>query len=112
MIAPAPTLNFKAITHLTFDCYGTLIDWENGILEAILPPLRARGAEAAPEKVLHSFVAHEARLESQPWRPYREILREVAKAIAADFHLSLSETEADLLPDSISKWRPFPDTAR
>lgn len=98
------------VTHLTFDCYGTLIDWERGILSAVEPLLARSGVQAAPETILHSFVHHEARLESQPWRPYRDVLRAVLVALAADFKITLPEGEQGLLANSLPDWPPFPDT--
>src|SRR6266478_5586167 len=103
-------LNLEEITHLTFDCYGTLIDWESGILGAVQPLLRSHGVEALPEKILRLYVTHEAQLESKGWRPYREILRQVSAKLGADLGVKLSETENSLLPDSIKGWLPFSDT--
>ena len=103
-------LNLEEITHLTFDCYGTLIDWESGILGAVQPLLRSHGVEASPEKILRLYVTHEAELESQGWRPYREILQEVSAKIGADLGVKLSEAENSLLPGSIKGWLPFSDT--
>lgn len=97
-------------THLTFDCYGTLIDWEQGILQALKPLAHRAGIQAKPEELLRSFVEHEARIESQSWRPYREVLREVLAAIASDFDLFLLSTEKNLLSESLPHWPPFSDT--
>lgn len=98
------------ITHLTFDCYGTLIDWEQGILAALKPLFRRSGAKATPEAILQSFVAHEACIESQAWRPYREVLRAALAGLVSDFKIALPEAEADLLSESLPQWPPFPDT--
>ena len=98
------------ITHLTFDCYGTLIDWEQGILRALTTLLHRAGIKVRPEDLLRSFVDHEARIEAQPWRPYREVLREVLTGMAADFDLILLNSEKHLLSESLPHWPPFPDT--
>jgi len=98
------------ITHLTFDCYGTLIDWESGILEAIQPLLTRSGLAASPSTVLRSYVEHEARLENQAWTPYRDILRGVMLGVAGDLNLSLTAGEQNTLVDSLPSWLPFPDT--
>ena len=100
----------KEITHLTFDCYGTLIDWEQGILDVVQPVLARFGVVVSPEVILRSYVAHEARLEAQPWMPYRELLREVMIAMASDFGVRLKEAEQNSLVDSLRRWQPFPDT--
>jgi 2-haloacid dehalogenase len=101
---------FDQITDLTFDCYGTLIDWEQGILATVTPVFSRSRPETSPEAVLRSFVTHEARLESGPWRTYREILRAVLSGMAADFNVVLATDEADLLSNSLPLWPPFPDT--
>ena len=98
------------ITHLTFDCYGTLIDWERGILAAVQSIFRGRRISAMPESILQSYVRHEARLEAQGWRPYREILRGVMTGIAEDCKIQLSGSEAETLVTSLPDWPPFSDT--
>jgi 2-haloacid dehalogenase len=98
------------VTHLTFDCYGTLIDWEQGILETVTPLMRRGGVRAKPEEILLKFVAHEALLESQAWRPYREVLRTVLARMAADLGIALADSEANLLSERLPQWHPFPDT--
>jgi 2-haloacid dehalogenase len=98
------------ITHLTFDCYGTLIDWERGLLAALAPWLFRSGVQASSEAMLQSFVAHEARIESLSWRPYREVLRGVLTGIASDLGVTLSGSDGALLAGSLPDWPPFPDT--
>lgn len=101
---------FAGVTHLTFDCYGTLIDWETGILRAVELLLSERGISTDAPAVLRSFVTHEARMEAGPWQPYREVLRGVLAAMAQDFAITLREAETNALVDSLPDWPPFPDT--
>jgi 2-haloacid dehalogenase len=98
------------ITHLTFDCYGTLIDWESGILEAMLPLLQAHDVRPSPQLLLCLYVAHETRLERLGWRPYREILQDVCGEIGRDLGVDFTPAERDMLPKSLSAWPPFADT--
>jgi 2-haloacid dehalogenase len=98
------------ITHLTFDCYGTLIDWERGILKATLPILTRTDVTFAPEVLLRSYIRHEARLEAQAWMPYREILRGVMQAMAGEVGVRLADGQENALVDSLPSWPPFPDT--
>jgi 2-haloacid dehalogenase len=101
---------FPDVTHLTFDCYGTLIDWETGILRTVEPLLSKRGISTDAPAILRSFVAHEARWEAGPWQPYREVLRGVLAAMAHDFEITLTEVESDALAESLPLWSPFYDT--
>ena len=103
-------MNETNITHLTFDCYGTLIDWERGILSAVQPWLAQHGVQTTPEVILQSFVSHEARLEAHDWQPYREVLRGVALGMAADFQVTNVGSAADWLVNSLRDWPPFSDT--
>ncbi len=98
------------ITHLTFDCYGTLIDWEQGILAAVTPLFTQSVVKPSPEAILRSFVAHEACVESEAWQPYRGVLRAVLAGMAADFKVVLPDSAAGSLGDSLPHWPPFPDT--
>ncbi len=102
--------NVHEITHLTFDCYGTLIDWETGILGVLESLLKSHRVSVAPENILTCYSRHEAAIESQPWRPYGEVLKQTAAAIAKDFGIVFSEQECGELPRSVANWPPFPDT--
>jgi len=99
-----------SVTHLTFDCYGTLIDWEQGILTALEPLLANARSRPAPQTILRSFAKHEAREELATWKPYRQVLAAVLSAMAAEFDLSLLAKEPGLLADTLPMWPPFPDT--
>jgi 2-haloacid dehalogenase len=103
-------MNSGELTHLTFDCYGTLIDWEAGIMGALLPIFETHEVAVRPEGVLERYVVHEARLEAESWRPYRDVLTEIATAIGADYGIELRPNEASALADSVKNWPPFPDT--
>ena len=105
-----PVLLNAAITHVTFDCYGTLIDWEQGILTALTPWLARSGVKVPVEAILRSFLEHEARIESQSWRSYRDVLRGVMMGMAADFQDELPYSKVSLLVDSLPEWPPFADT--
>jgi len=97
---------------LTFDCYGTLIDWEAGILAALRPVLAAHGVRAAAgdDDLLASHARHESRLEAGEYRPYREILRGVLEGIGADHGFTPTEAERDAFAASVGDWPAFPDT--
>jgi 2-haloacid dehalogenase len=96
---------------LTFDCYGTLIDWEAGILAAIRGPLAAHGVEAADEDVLTAFARHEAEVEAGPYRRYREVLGEVLGAMVGHFGGEASPDERAAFGASVADWPAFPDSA-
>ena len=86
---------------ITFDCYGTLIDWESGIAEAFA----SRGASGR-EEVLDAYHAVEREIERE-WRPYREVLQECARRVGA--RLGIEAGDGSFLPASLPSWRPFPD---
>lgn len=95
---------------LTFDCYGTLIDWESGILSA-LAPMRARSdRDEGDEAVLERYAKVESRIQSGEFRSYRDVLADVVRELAAYFRVELRKGEEGILADSIADWRPFPDT--
>ena len=98
---------------LTFDCYGTLIDWETGIWDALQPLIMANGRnDIFRQDALRSFSRHESSLETAKQDlHYRQILRQVHAAMATEFDL---ESSADLDADfscSVMHWPAFPDTA-
>jgi 2-haloalkanoic acid dehalogenase type II len=96
---------------LTFDCYGTLIDWERGI-DAALQPLLARvGRPPARDDVLEAFARHESAQEAAtPAMPYAELLGVVHERLSGEWGVSSSADEARRFGASIPDWPAFPDT--
>ncbi|CAN5487681.1 haloacid dehalogenase type II [soil metagenome] len=103
-------IHFEDFTHLTFDCYGTLIDWETGILAAVKPLLAQHGLAVTDAQILTLYTKYEAAEEAGPYQTYRTILRNVMAQIGADLGLALNETELSALPDSVGQWPAFADT--
>jgi 2-haloacid dehalogenase len=104
-------MNFDQFTHLTFDCYGTLIDWERGILAALTPVFEGRGLPVDPAQLLRLYAKYEAEQEAGPYKSYGDVLRGVMAGIAAEFGFVPSEDELNALPDSVGNWPAFPDSA-
>ncbi len=98
-------------TVLTFDCYGTLIDWERGIVEALGPWLSRRRAAIPPERLLTAFARHEsAQQAATPAMPYPELLGRVLRRMGEEFGLEVSEQEARTFGRSVGDWPAFPDS--
>jgi 2-haloacid dehalogenase len=106
-----PALDFDSFDVLTFDCYGTLIDWEAGLLAAIRPALAAHGITASDEEVLQAFARHESEVEAGPYRSYRDVLGSVLGAMAGEFGETVSAEERAAFGASVADWPPFPDSA-
>src|SRR6185503_19914335 len=104
-------LDFDRFDVLNFDCYGTLIDWEAGILAALGAPLAAHGIEASDDDVLAAFARHEAEIEGGPYRPYREVLGEVLGAMVGHFGGEATAEERAVFGGSVADWPAFPDSA-
>lgn len=98
------------ITTITFDCYGTLIDWETGLLGALVPWLEGRGVSADRSTLLSLYAQYEPEEQGGAYRTYRAVLSGVMKRFAAHFNVSIHAAECELLADSIACWKPFPDT--
>ncbi len=108
------TINFDDYDVITFDCYGTLIDWEAGLVAALRAPLGAHGidGERAPDAgVLEAFGRHEAELEAGPYKTYREILGGVLTAMLGHFGEVPSSDEVAAFGWSVADWPAFPDSA-
>jgi hypothetical protein len=103
-------LDFDSVRALTFDCYGTLINWEAGILMALRPTLAHRGIEVSGDDLLEAYGEIEAQLESGPWKPYRQVLRECVAGLGLRYNFSPTALEMDALPSSLAFWPAFPDT--
>ena len=98
------------VTALTFDCYGTLIDWEAGAIEALRPLLARHGITLSDGEIVHAFQDIDAELCEPPYRPYRAVLAGVVEGFGQRFGFPVGVLERDLLAASLPAWEPFPDT--
>ncbi len=104
-------LDYSHFEILTFDCYGTLINWEAGILPVLHRILSAHG-KAIDDSTLLKFYGHfEQRAEEGKYQPYREVLQSVVRQLGAELGFTPTPEEARSLPDSLPTWKPWPDTA-
>ena len=98
-------LDFGSFEALTFDCYGTLIDWETGLADA----LRAALGDHDAEDVLSRYARYEAEAEAGPYMTYRDVLIHGLRGVASE----LGETPRDewAFAESVKAWPAFPDSA-
>lgn len=95
-----------SVEWITFDCYGTLIDWEGGVADALspfLPPPVDRADLAA------RYITVEAEIEHETYRPYREVLAAASTRLMSRLGRPLPAEHAWVLPDSLRSWQPFPE---
>jgi 2-haloacid dehalogenase len=97
-------------SHLTFDCYGTLIDWETGILAALRPVFDRHGVRIGDAEALELYARLEAELERGEYRRYAEVLRGVMGGFGAELGFAPTASDRKALPLSVREWPPFPDT--
>jgi 2-haloacid dehalogenase len=103
-------LDFGSLQAITFDCYGTLIDWESGILSVLRPLLADHAKPATDAQLLQTYSELEPAAQAGSYRPYRLVLEEVVRGIGQQFGFSVSTDEARSLAASLRDWPPFPDT--
>jgi 2-haloacid dehalogenase len=89
----------------TFDCYGTLIDWNRGIGDA----LASLWPDADREALLSRYHEIEPRVQLDSALPYREVMRQALVLLAGDEDRPLGEADEYVLADSLPSWRPFPE---
>jgi 2-haloalkanoic acid dehalogenase type II len=95
---------------LTFDCYGTLIDWERGISEAFAAAARADGVALDLGAVLRAYHEVEPRVQAERYRRYRDVLALAARGVADRLGWTLPPGRESFLAESLPSWPPFPDT--
>jgi len=103
-------LDFNRFELLTFDCYGTLIDWETGILSALHRILSAHGKKIDDAALLRLYGDFEQLSEQGAFHPYREVLECVVRQFGKEFGFIPTAAETRSLPDSLPGWKPWPDT--
>lgn len=95
---------------LTFDCYGTLIDWDGGIAGAFASAAAADGVALDLGAALRAFSEIEPQVQAERFRSYREVLTETARRVGARAGWLMAPERAEFLARSLPDWRPFPDT--
>ena len=109
-------LDFGRFEVLTFDCYGTLINWEDGLLPCLHRILAEHGKDidlnnaTGDATILQLYGDFEARAEQGVYRRYREILQSVVRRFGEEFEFAPTEKEVRALSDSLPKWKPWSDT--
>jgi 2-haloacid dehalogenase len=104
-------MRLEHFSALTFDCYGTLIDWEAGILAALRPWAAGRRVTADDEELLAAFAQAESRREvADPTAPYPRILAGVLEDLGERFGADVSSEEAEAFAGSVKDWPAFPDS--
>lgn len=103
-------LDFSQFQVMTFDCYGTLIDWETGIFSALRPLLAAHGKTISDFELLNLYSELESEAERGEFHPYREVLKSVVRGFGERLRFQPTESQIRSLPDSLASWPPFTDT--
>jgi len=105
-------LNFDNFDVLTFDCYGTLIDWESGIWEALSSSLTNHHIAMTRDKALELFGELESEAERGEYHEYKTVLRIVLEGFGSRMGFAPTQIELRRFSESVKDWPPFPDSAR
>jgi 2-haloacid dehalogenase len=97
---------------LTFDCYGTLIDWETGMVNGLKPLTDRLGRELSRDEILEAHARHESSQQAQtPSKNYKDLLATVYRRLAEEWGTQASWDECQIYGDSVKHWPAFPDSA-
>ena len=100
------------ITFVTFDVYGTLIDWEAGAVDAFVREAAKDGVRLDPAAIVPLFHSVQEQIQAGSYELYAEVLRRTAVQIAKELGWSLEPSRAGFLPDSIQRWPAFKETGQ
>ncbi|MEW5796210.1 MAG: haloacid dehalogenase type II [Candidatus Zixiibacteriota bacterium] len=103
-------LRYNQFEVLSFDCYGTLVDWETGILLAVKPVLRVHGVTVPDDTILETYAAIESDIEAGPYQSYRNVLRQAMAKMCERFGFEAGDSEHIVIANSLTGWPPFEDT--
>ncbi len=104
-------LDFERFEWLSFDCYGTLVDWETGISDAVADSLDPHDIRMSRSEILALFAEVEPQIQqSGRYLEYRRVLRRVMAMIGIKLGLQFSESEMNCLVNTIGSWPVFADT--
>jgi 2-haloacid dehalogenase len=105
------TLDYGRFDALTFDCYGTLIDWETGIATALRAVLDPRGIQPTQDDLLEAFARYEAPAEQGPYLRYRQVLGRSLRGVCSELGVEPTDSEVETFGGSVADWPAFPDSA-
>jgi 2-haloacid dehalogenase len=103
-------MDFSRFSTISFDCYGTLINWEAGILPALHTVLSRHQLNLEDSALLELYGESEAEAESGPYQKYRDVLQSVVRAFGQRLGFQPSSDDMRTLSESVPVWPPFPDT--
>ena len=103
-------LNFDHYEALSFDCYGTLIDWETGITDAVRSVAEAHGLDMTNAQILSLYSEIEPQAQQGEYAEYRVVLRNVMQGIADRLGFTPVDPDLDCLSATLGDWPVFPDT--
>jgi putative hydrolase of the HAD superfamily len=111
-VATGTNLDLTKYQALSFDCYGTLIDWESGIAAVLAPWAREHDLDLTAEQLLLAYADNEAAVEREnPSEPYPDVLAMAFRRTGETLGAPVSYTWARRLADSVPDWPAFPDSA-
>jgi 2-haloacid dehalogenase len=105
-------LDFSRFEMLTFDCYGTLINWEDGILNSLHRIFSRHGKSVDDATILSCYGDFEANAEHGEYRSYRDVLGDVVNQFGKQFDFIPADEETRSLAESLAAWEPWPDTVK
>src|SRR5215472_7605935 len=105
-----PAIDFSSIRLITFDCYGTLIDWETGMLAGLRPLFARNGHRVSDEELLAQYGEVEAEIEAGRYLPYRLVLSGTVQEMGRRLGVAISAEPGARFAQSLTEWEPFPDT--
>ena len=100
----------KEVTFVTFDVYGTLIDWETGAFDAFSKEAERDGYTLSREELIPLFLQTQQEIKGGSYELYAEVLRRTAVQISRELGWPLEPSRSGFLPDSVARWPPFKET--
>jgi len=104
-------LDFDRFEALTFDCYGTLIDWETGLLHGLRETLDRHAVDAPDDELLELYSTAEERTESGPYLRYREVVARCFRDVCGHYGIETTDEAAAAFGASVGDWPAFPDSS-
>ena len=103
-------MDFKQFEIISFDCYGTLIDWRSSVLDIIKPVLLDYSIEMPDTEIFNLFLEADRDTISKDYITYREVLTRIMENIGEILNLNLQQKDRECLVDRFGDWYPFPDS--
>jgi 2-haloacid dehalogenase len=103
-------MNFNQFKLISFDCYGTLVDWKHSLMDIMKPFVTRHKLDLSKDQLFDLFLKADQKSISEDYKPYHDVLVSIMDEMGKELNINLKQAERTCLVDRFGDWTAFPDT--